>query len=317
MHWIIAYMAWPSTDLLGGAAYANELAAQRQALESMLSSWTIESVDAGDEERFSMPHERAWALGVDGAADDGLIPWAATLAANDGVELGPMPLALLSPTHWHVHVDHVSLVDPQALALTEEESRALWGTLAPLLQSSGYQTAWGHCNRWYMAHPSLATLRSASVDRVLHAGLEAWQPQGEAARRWRQLQNEMQMLLHEHPVNEAREQRGQLAVNSVWLSGSGPSLQDAQRLAAQANTVQLDTRLRQAWLAGDGQAWLQAWASLHREVLAPLQAAPHPSTRLTFSGLHSSFTCQPDKRSAWRRWLTRRDPRVASLLAAL
>jgi hypothetical protein len=29
------------------------------------------------------------------------------------------------------------------------------------------------------------------------------------------------MLLHQHPCNEARERRGQLAVNSVWLWGPG------------------------------------------------------------------------------------------------
>jgi hypothetical protein len=29
------------------------------------------------------------------------------------------------------------------------------------------------------------------------------------------------MLLHEHPVNQARESRGELAVNSVWLYGEG------------------------------------------------------------------------------------------------
>jgi hypothetical protein len=33
--------------------------------------------------------------------------------------------------------------------------------------------------------------------------------------------NEVQMLLHGHPVNEAREARGALTVNSVWLWGGG------------------------------------------------------------------------------------------------
>jgi hypothetical protein len=29
------------------------------------------------------------------------------------------------------------------------------------------------------------------------------------------------MLLHDHPLNQAREQKGLLAVNSLWLSGGG------------------------------------------------------------------------------------------------
>ena len=33
--------------------------------------------------------------------------------------------------------------------------------------------------------------------------------------------NELQMLLFEHPVNQAREARGELTVNSLWLWGGG------------------------------------------------------------------------------------------------
>ena len=29
------------------------------------------------------------------------------------------------------------------------------------------------------------------------------------------------MLLHEHPCNQRREQRGELAVNSLWFWGAG------------------------------------------------------------------------------------------------
>ena len=37
------------------------------------------------------------------------------------------------------------------------------------------------------------------------------------------LLNEIQMLLHAHPVNEAREARGELPINSLWLWGAGPA----------------------------------------------------------------------------------------------
>jgi len=42
------------------------------------------------------------------------------------------------------------------------------------------------------------------------------------------LLNEVQMVLHEHPVNEAREARGEPAVNSVWLWGGGRAADKAQ-----------------------------------------------------------------------------------------
>jgi hypothetical protein len=43
------------------------------------------------------------------------------------------------------------------------------------------------------------------------------------AKKWRRLQNELQMILHDHPVNEARLERGELSINSVWLYGCGSS----------------------------------------------------------------------------------------------
>ena len=40
-------------------------------------------------------------------------------------------------------------------------------------------------------------------------------------RRIRRLQSEAQLVFHAHPVNEAREARGEPVVNSFWLSGCG------------------------------------------------------------------------------------------------
>ena len=41
------------------------------------------------------------------------------------------------------------------------------------------------------------------------------------ARSLRRLQNEMQMLLYRHPVNDARAAQRRLTVNSFWISGTG------------------------------------------------------------------------------------------------
>ena len=41
------------------------------------------------------------------------------------------------------------------------------------------------------------------------------------AKAWRKLQNEIQMLWHIDSVNEIREQRGALTINSIWISGIG------------------------------------------------------------------------------------------------
>jgi len=46
-------------------------------------------------------------------------------------------------------------------------------------------------------------------------------PAGPDAGTWRRWQSEIQMLLHEHPVNLARERAGRAPANSLWFSGGG------------------------------------------------------------------------------------------------
>jgi hypothetical protein len=46
-------------------------------------------------------------------------------------------------------------------------------------------------------------------------------PEGADAAKWRRWQSEIQMLLHEHPVNAEREKNGRPPVNSVWFSTGG------------------------------------------------------------------------------------------------
>ncbi len=46
-------------------------------------------------------------------------------------------------------------------------------------------------------------------------------PSGTSADRYRRLISEIEMALHDHPVNTERQARGQRPVNSLWLWGGG------------------------------------------------------------------------------------------------
>ncbi len=76
----------------------------------------------------------------------------------------------------------------------------------------------GRCYVQLQDDPHISTTQPQQV-----LGLETthYMPQGAGAPKWNRLLNEMQMLLHEHAVNQLREQRGELAANSIWLSGGG------------------------------------------------------------------------------------------------
>lgn len=57
----------------------------------------------------------------------------------------------------------------------------------------------------------------AEVSGALHPHL----PRGEHAAAWRRWWSELQMLLHAHPVNEARQAAGREPVTAVWLAEGG------------------------------------------------------------------------------------------------
>jgi hypothetical protein len=65
--------------------------------------------------------------------------------------------------------------------------------------------------------PKLTTTPLAEV----HGAIYPFLPGGDDGPRWRRWLSEMQMLLHEHPVNRAREMRGQVAVTGIWVADGG------------------------------------------------------------------------------------------------
>ena len=264
-----------------------------------------------DEYSLTPPHERALAelWGWQGA--DGALPFAAQHAQLDGVAVNDLCWAELTPLHLRVGAEQVSAIDTAALHLDADASRALFEALAELFPAAeGWLTAWAAPLRWYVAHASLQGLPSASLDRVLGRGVDPWMPD---ARRLRTLQNEVQMLLHNHGVNDAREARGELVVNSVWISGCGT----AQALRPTLE-LQIDWRLRAPLLAGDWAAWIEAWRALDAGPVHELvqNAAKGQVVRLTLCGerFAQSYCLQP--RPWWRRWWS--PPRdVAPALEAL
>jgi hypothetical protein len=252
-------------------------------LHKLLPRLSASAAVVGDEFSLTPPHERAWgdALGWTGAAD-GALPWAAHAAVADGVVVGDSAWGLLTPVHLEVGSNHVRLTDPQSLALDESASRELLAIVRPLFESVGVGLAWGAPLRWYAAHAMFADLRTASIDRVIGRGIDRWLPRQQEARLLVRLQNEAQMLLHDHPFNQRREAAGLDGINSFWVSGCGVA-----RPARDDAPVRLDTSLRSAALAEDWTAWCEAWRALDGGAIASMNArasANDPTLALTLAG---------------------------------
>ena len=75
--------------------------------------------------------------------------------------------------------------------------------------------------------PGVVAVTMTPVERARGTSLASLLPAGDDAARWRRWQDEIQMLLHAHPVNGEREARGQPPVNAVWFWGAGRLLDAA------------------------------------------------------------------------------------------
>ncbi len=299
------HLVLPHASAMSPAAEAALKVLRLPNLEALLARLALTGRDEADEYSRTPPHERALARLLGWQGEDGRWPLAAHWAAADGLpvhapDTSPTDAwALVTPVHWHVGSDQIALLDPAALNLGEAESRALFDAVRPSFEAEGWAAHWGTPLRWYVRHASLAGLETASLDRAIGRNLDLWISNDLAARPMRRLQVEAQMLWHEHPVNEAREERRELPVNSFWLSGSG-----APQPGVLPGDTHIDERLRAPLLAGDWAVWVAAWAELDAGPIAQLLAATERgcAVQLTLCGERHAHTWQTQPRGLLARW---------------
>ncbi|MCZ7563878.1 MAG: regulator [Burkholderiales bacterium] len=212
------------------------------------------------------------------------------------------------PVHVEVNRDSLWIADATLFELVHAEAESLVAALdahfAPEVRFLAAQPG-----RWYVRTARPGALATTPVAEARGRPADEHLPRGADAARWNALLNEAQMLLHAHPVNEAREARGAPTVNSVWLWGAGrytaparvpygcvwaddplarglaqsagahhaPLPPSAPALLATAATggvaaVVLDA-LRAPAAYGDLQAWRTALDALERDWFAALLAA--------------------------------------------
>jgi hypothetical protein len=278
-------------------------------LQRLLTRLQAQAPDTADELTLSPPHERAQASALNWPVADGRLPFAAREARALG--LPDAPWAWLTPVHLHVGTEQFTMTDPASLQLDEAASRELLDAVRPLLDSEGFTLHYAAPQRWLAAHPMFDELATASLDRVIGRNVDPWLPDQRAARLLRRLQNEVQMLLYTHPLNERREAAGLTTVNSFWASAGGRLPPDT---AAEAPA--LDDRLRGPALAEDWVAWREAWGQLDAQALAALAGSGDHT--LTLAGERSAITFTAQPQGLWQRLSSSfKRPALPALLESL
>lgn len=131
------------------------------------------------------------------------LPAGALTAGEAGFWLRADPVHLSVMRDRLVLVPVAGLEHAEAQALVDALNRHFAGT---------HEFRVAHPDRW-VVRTEAAALDTLSAAEMAGRDIDPQLPGG----KWPALLNEIQMVLHEHPVNEARE----LPVNSVWLWGAG------------------------------------------------------------------------------------------------
>ncbi len=185
-----------------------------------------EAQEAADRPVKGLPHER-YLLG-------NLVPLAPVLLLGQTSQVvNPSEvIACLQPVHLHATRDHLILMGQNQIDLTQTESAELLKVALPLIEEDFQNPIlFQGKHYWFISAGPFTKLASYSVDQAHGRNIDWWMPRDTneegIAKRWRKLQNEIQMLWHIDSVNEEREQCGMPSINSLWISGIG-KLNDVQ-----------------------------------------------------------------------------------------
>ncbi|NSL54591.1 hypothetical protein [Uliginosibacterium aquaticum] len=241
------------------------------------------------------------------------LPWAALRLAGEDTQPTTAATHVLcaDPVSLSFASDALLLRGPRELALPPDEVSALITALNTEFGDMGQWLATSP-ERFYLLAKEPIHARFHPLAEVLGRPVAFFPPEGEDARRWNRLANEIQVTLHNHPVSQARSERGQLAPNALWFWGETPLAPEGRGAGGeglQAPTTHLcspdpllrglarragcqlidsparliaglpghswlhDGRLQEAAQMGDFNAWLGGLQALDKELLQPLLAA--------------------------------------------
>jgi len=237
--------------------------------------------------------------------------------------------ACAAPVHLVTAIDHLQVAAPAPLVLEAGESAALFASLDAHLAGTGFRLHAFPGRGWLCECP--LDLECTAVEPAVAVGrnLRELLPAGRDAARVRGLVNELQMLLHEHPVNERRAARGMPVMNSLWLWGFGAAVEP--RALARGALLTDDDWLGGLWrlhggevaspdrfgetlrqhaaplrvglalASRDGEGRSQ-WAALERSIFAPARAALVEGAVRHVSLRVGDAVFDVPRSSRWRFW---------------
>jgi hypothetical protein len=170
----------------------------------------------------SVPHPSAdhWLLAAFGL-DSTATPFAPYAALGDGIDPGSAFWMHADPVNLAAQRSDIVLLPSDLLDLQSAEADSFVASLNSHFAPDGLQFFQASPGRWYVRCHVAVDMRTRSLDEVSGQPISRHQPSGRDAQAWMRMANDAQMVLHAHPLNEARDERGERVVNGLWFWGGG------------------------------------------------------------------------------------------------
>jgi hypothetical protein len=219
--------------------------------------------------------------------------------ANLGAGLAALYAGVKNPseTVWLAELSAISvgregatIAHPASFEVTTNEADALYDAVSGLWADRFISALPINARQWRIWLDPSASTRSLTPAATAEMRLSDWWPQEDSLREWRRLLNEIQMVWHEHPVNLARAERGEVPINSLWLFGGAQGWSPTQLAVKPAL-----------------QAQAQPPHKIKRQRQTPIEVTSRPpaqtpagslASALTYDGLHIPYL-----QSDWAGWI--------------
>jgi len=205
--------------------------------------------------------------------DAGQLPIASYKYSAETGQPVPPHLVCAELVHLQAGTDNARLHPAKALNVSIEDASAVMDTVNELIEPDGLKLFATSAGSWYLSGMPAARLDTWPAHAIANGKIAGYLPRHEKAGDWRRLITEMQMLLHSHPVNETRAQRGQMPVNGMWFwGGAEATVEPGDRLeyptvfANDAFTSGLLSALNLKALPLD-KAYAEDWQAIDNDII--------------------------------------------------
>lgn len=208
---VVSALFWPDPDQLEVYHQLRLPALEKILAKSRCSDYAATSMEAWLCQFFGIEKQQDWPVAPIMVQMDSRN----ASRASDGYWLRA------DPVHLRIENNHILLVDGQMLNISSKEAGDLADNINELLIKEGLTLLPLHPYRWYVHSDEITVMQTRLLSEVAGRNINDQLPVGDDSMVWVRRVNEIQMLLHEHPVNQRREMHGEPVINSLWVWGGG------------------------------------------------------------------------------------------------